>query len=63
MKQVYFLLSILYMQAMTLPASAYSDHRNRKVDSLENVLRKAPPKDKVDCLRIYNDLAWGVFGD
>lgn len=61
MKQVYFLLSILYMQAMTLPASAYSDHRNRKVDSLENVLRKAPPKDKVDCLRIYNDLAWGYL--
>lgn len=47
--------------AASLPATAYSDHRNRKVDSLENVLRKAPPKEKSERLRIYSDLAWGYL--
>jgi signal transduction histidine kinase len=36
----------------------YIDHRNHKVDSLEQVLAANPPKG-TDLLRVYRDLCWG----
>lgn len=39
----------------------YSDHRNRQVDSLEQVLAVNSPAD-ADLPRIYRDLAWGYQG-
>lgn len=51
-------MALLAAQPIT---STYSDHRNRRTDSLENVLRKAPPKDKAERLKIYSDLAWGYL--
>jgi len=58
--QIVLLLTILF-SAKTLSAHAYTDHRNRKVDSLENVLRTNKPKDKIELIRIYSDLAWGYL--
>lgn len=40
---------------------AYSDHRNRHVDSLERVLRTCPPHDKADMIRLYDGLANGYL--
>lgn len=55
------LFLIFLLLTVNLSATAYSDHRNRRTDSLENVLRKAPPKDKIERLKIYSDLAWGYL--
>lgn len=51
----------ILMLAVCMPSHAYSDHRNRRTDSLETVLRKSPPKDKVELVKIYSDLAWGYL--
>jgi tetratricopeptide (TPR) repeat protein len=37
----------------------YPDHRNRKVDSLEQVLATNPPTDSRDLAIIYENLMWG----
>lgn len=39
----------------------YKDHRNRGVDSLEQVLLNNPPKDQADMIRLYDNLAWGYL--
>lgn len=52
---------IFFMLCISLSTRAYSDHRNRKVDSLEMVLRINPPKDKAELVRIYDNLAWGYL--
>lgn len=44
-----------------ISAEAYSDHRNRKVDSLEHVLKTAPPTGEADLIRLYDGLAWGYL--
>ena len=39
----------------------YSDHRNRKTDSLENVLRTTHDLDDEEQLGIYKELMWGYL--
>lgn len=51
-----FLLLLL----LNLSAAAYSDHRQRHTDSLENVLRTAKLNDE-GRLKIYKDLMWGYL--
>lgn len=52
---------ILSLLLVSLEVSAYSDHRNRKVDSLENVLRHNPPKQKQELINVYDNLACGYL--
>lgn len=52
---------LLVLLCVSLSTKAYSDHRNRKVDSLEHVLRTHPPTDKTELIRIYDNLAWGYL--
>lgn len=49
---------IVYMGSMNLYAQ-YTDHRNRKVDSLEQVLQTNPPTEASELLRLYARLMWG----
>ncbi len=58
-KRLRIILLLLLVSMVT--SAAYSDHRGRKVDSLEHVLRKNPPTDKVELLRMYDDLACGFL--
>lgn len=51
-----FLLLLL----LKLSVAAYSDHRQRHTDSLENVLLTAKLNDE-DRLKIYKDLMWGYL--
>ncbi len=51
---------LLFANTLSVHAS-YSDHRNRKVDSLENVLRTNKPQDKIELIRLYSNLAWGYL--
>ena len=51
---------IVYISSMNLYAQ-YTDHRDRKVDSLEQVLRTNPPTEALDLLRIYQKLMWGCL--
>lgn len=48
------LLSVVTVQA------EYTDHRNRKQDSLEQVLQINPPQGE-DLLRLYDNLMWGFL--
>ena len=52
--------AVLYFCSTGLFAqnSEYNDHRNRKVDSLEQVLATNPPTG-TDLLQVYRDLCWG----
>ena len=45
--------------AICLPALAYNDHRNAKVDSLEAALKSANPPKGDDLLRAYDNLMRG----
>lgn len=58
-KRLYIILSVLL--ASMAANAAYGDHRGRKVDSLEHVLRTNPPADKVELLRLYDNLACGFL--
>jgi signal transduction histidine kinase len=51
------LLILSLLCGTTLPAQ-YADHRNRQVDSLEQVLATDPPTGR-DLAFIYRDLMWG----
>jgi signal transduction histidine kinase len=42
------------------PAAQYSDHRNRNIDSLENLLANNPPTGK-ELVRLYSNLTWGCL--
>lgn len=55
------ILLIIILLIGTSTIWAYSDHRNRKVDSLENILRTQPPSDKKELVKIYSSLAWGYL--
>lgn len=52
---------LLFTLTCTSQVRAYTDHRNRKVDSLELVLRNHLPTDKADQIRLYDALAWGYL--
>ena len=54
-----FLLTFICIKTAVL--AEYTDHRNRGVDSLEEVLRCNPPADQADRIRLYDDLAWGYL--
>lgn len=54
------LLILLLTSGWTDSSAQYADHRNRKVDSVENVLRNKNLSDE-DRLRAYNDLMWGYL--
>ncbi len=54
-------LTALFMLIPNRRALAYSDHRGRKVDSLEAVLRSQNPPRGVDLLRVCKDLMWGYL--
>lgn len=56
-----FLYIIILLTTFLSASAEYTDHRNRKVDSLELILRKHPPTDKAELVRIYSDLAWGYL--
>ena len=56
---VVFLLSGLL--AIPMPSFAqYNDHRDKQVDSLEQVLATNPPTG-ADMVRVYRDLMWGYM--
>ena len=57
---VYTLLIILLLSATTLSAQ-YSDHRNRKTDSLESVLKSGNALSDNDLIRAYIGLMWGYL--
>ena len=52
----------LFSPIATRRALAYSDHRGRKVDSLETVLRSDNPPKGEALLIAYKDLMWGYLG-
>ena len=51
-----FLLSVTF----TIQAQ-YTDHRNRKIDSLETVLGSGKPLNDRELMRAYLDLMWGYL--
>ena len=51
----------LFMLLPARPAMAYSDHRGRRVDSLEAVLASENPPRGTDLLRACKDLMWGYL--
>lgn len=55
------LLSILLSALCCCTAMAeYSDHRNRKQDSLETVLQSNPPQGE-NLIKLYDNLMWGYL--
>ena len=53
------LLLLILMRASVY--AEYSDHRNRHVDSLENVLSTNCQLTDDELLKIYKDLMWGYL--
>ena len=52
----------LFSPIATRHAMAYSDHRGRKVDSLEAVLHSDDPPQGKALMDAYKDLMWGYLG-
>jgi len=62
MKLLYIITMILGGNFWTIAAeSGYSDHRNQKVDSLEQLLATHPPTDPNTLSKIYGSLSWGYL--
>ena len=60
MKRGIFLAILMLLTSSLTFFAQYSDHRNRNVDSLENVLATNPPEG-ADLSRAYRDLMWGYL--
>lgn len=59
MKSKLFILLVILCTFFQGAMAQYSDHRNRKVDSLEVVLASPNPPKGEQLLRAYQDLMWG----
>lgn len=59
--RTFIVLLFLALLINNRASAEYTDHRNRGVDSLEQVLQNNPPKDKADMIRLYDNLAWGYL--
>lgn len=55
---VLFFLALLFHNRVS---AQYSDHRNRGVDSLEQVLLNNPPSSSAHMIVLYDNLAWGYL--
>lgn len=58
MKRLFFVLLLLLCYTAR---AEYSDHRNRKVDSLENVLQSGQRMSDEQLIRLHSDLMWGYL--
>ena len=56
--KLYVFLVLWFFPYMGFAQDNYSDHRNRQVDSLEQVLATNPPTG-AELGRIYRNLMWG----
>jgi len=54
---IFFICFIMY----STTAYCYTDHRNRKADSLENIIATQKPTDKIELIKIYSDLSWAYL--
>lgn len=52
---------LLLLLGVALQAAAYSDHRNRKVDSIEAQLSSGRQLSDEDLMGAYKDLMWGYL--
>lgn len=57
-----WLLALATLVVMTVRAD-YADHRNRKVDSLETVLKSGQRQTDRQLIVAYKDLMWGLMGN
>ena len=58
LKRLFFVLLLLLCYTAR---AEYSDHRNRKVDSLENVLQSGQRMSDEQLIRLHSDLMWGYL--
>ena len=58
---IHTLLASLLLSALGTVSAQYTDHRNRKIDSLEMVLNSSNPPEGEQLLRTYMDLMWGYL--
>ena len=64
MKIIIVIKRLAFVLLLLLGAEAhaeYSDHRNRKVDSLEHVLRSGQQMNDEQLIRLHTDLMWGYL--
>ena len=64
MKILIVIKRLAFVLLLLLGAEAhgeYSDHRNRKVDSLEHVLRSGQQMNDEQLIRLHTDLMWGYL--
>ena len=64
MKIIIVIKRLAFVLLLLLGAEAraeYSDHRNRKVDSLEHVLRSGQSMNDEQLIRLHTDLMWGYL--
>ena len=58
-RRIFWIIVIIVVLLLPCVSFAqYTDHRNRQVDSLEQVLATNPPTGK-DLVRVYRNLCWG----
>ena len=57
MRQIFFIICL----AVSLTVTAYYDHRNARVDSLETALKSKNPPKGADLLRAYDELMRGYL--
>jgi signal transduction histidine kinase len=57
-RKIFWIIIIVVLLLPCVSFAQYNDHRNRKVDSLEQVLATNPPTG-VELSKIYGELTWG----
>ena len=61
MKLIPIIFFCLLLPVSSMLQAQYTDHRNRKIDSLEYLLASEKTLSEVELMRAYHDLMWGYL--